>query len=165
MGMFQKAIADSLGISPNDVVKLVVVAIQQGSDSGRRLRGSEAKKYLVSYEILPPSSLDPDEVVSRANRIAEANSTESQVFKQVLSTEYGAQAREIVSKQPVRKFEDEVVIADPEAPLANQDETSGVSVTIVRRPSASFAHSFPRLLSFRRLCCALCWWWLVLSRD
>jgi len=87
--MFKKAIVESLGISLNDVVKLVVVAVEPGSDSERRLQASESKQYLVSYEVLPPSSLDPAEVVSRANRIAESSSSEAQVFQQVLSTGYG----------------------------------------------------------------------------
>lgn len=43
------------------------------------------KRYQVSYQVIVPSSMDPDAVVEKANRIALASSDESHAFRQALT--------------------------------------------------------------------------------
>merc|ERR1712176_53820 len=69
--VFRRGIADALTVSIEDVVKLTVVEIGQGSGS-RRLQSTKMKQYEVSYEVIPPSSVDPAAVVVKANLITEA---------------------------------------------------------------------------------------------
>jgi len=95
--MIRQAIADALGMPVKYVVKLTASKIGQGSGL-RRLQPLQTKRYEISYEVLPPSSMDPDEVVEKANRIAMPRTVESNVFRQVLvATDGVAQIRQIAS--------------------------------------------------------------------
>lgn len=119
--MFKRGIADAVGIPIVYVEKLVASEIQQGSGL-RRLQPIQTKRYEVSYEIRVPSSMDADLVVEKANRIAEPDTAEAQLFRQVLTATPGvAQVRQIVLKIPARKIEDETTSVDPHT-QANQDK-------------------------------------------
>jgi len=130
--MFKRGIADALDIPIERVAKLTVNEIVGGSGP-RRLQTIQAKQYEVSYEVIAPSSMDPDVLVSKANRITMPTTAESQMFRQVLATQDGvAQVRQVVPKILARKFQDEITII---APLTggeqDQDETSWSSQTIL----------------------------------
>lgn len=101
--MFRRAISKALDVAVEDIVKLAVVGI---STESRRLLSNQTMRYEVSYEVLVPGSLDAAVVVAKANRIAEAGSTESLVFQQVLTDTDGvAEVRNIVLKEPATAFE------------------------------------------------------------
>jgi hypothetical protein len=126
--MFKAAIAAALGIAIEDVVKLVVVEAQ-GSGS-RRLQSIEAKKYEVSYEAVVPDSMDPNVLASKADGISEPSSAESQVFRQVLAADYGAQVSQIELQKRARPFQDEVIaIKDPSPEQGLGEEPSDSSAT------------------------------------
>merc|ERR1712025_1176011 len=61
---FRRGIADALTVSIEDVVKLTVVEIGQGSGS-RRLQSTKVRQYEVSYEVIPPKTMDPSVVVDK----------------------------------------------------------------------------------------------------
>jgi hypothetical protein len=126
--MFKAAIAAALGIAIEDVVKLVVVEAQ-GSGS-RRLQSIEAKKYGISYEAVVPDSMDPNVLASKADGLSEPSSAESQVFRQVLAADYGAQVSQIELQKIARPFEDEVIaIKDPSPDQGLGEEPSDSSAT------------------------------------
>merc|ERR1712072_218738 len=98
--VFRKGIAFALGISIESVVELQVTEVQKGAGL-RRLQSLQAKAYEVSYEVLPPESMDPDTVAEKANRVAVADSAESVLFRQMLkSTGSVEEVGQIVSKIP-----------------------------------------------------------------
>merc|ERR1719399_950778 len=78
--MFTRAIASALNISTAHVLKLTASEIGKGSGS-RRLASTQTVWYEVSYEVMVPSSMDPDAVVAKANRIAVPGSAESMAFR------------------------------------------------------------------------------------
>jgi len=86
--VFKRGIAKSLNVSMENVVKLTVTEIGQGSGS-RRLQSSVAKQYEVSYEVIPPSSMDLAVVVAKANLMTTASTAETQVFRKVLLAQAG----------------------------------------------------------------------------
>jgi hypothetical protein len=65
--MFQEAIAQTLGVSTENVVNLVVLDILEGGV--RRLQNMVTQRQAVSYEIIPPTSADPIKVMEKANAI------------------------------------------------------------------------------------------------
>jgi hypothetical protein len=96
--MFMEAIAQALGVSIEDIVELKVSEVTPASGL-RRLQEVQTKRYEVSYEVLPPSYLNPFEVVEKANRIASADTTEAQAFQEVLLTTDGvSEVGQITSK-------------------------------------------------------------------
>jgi hypothetical protein len=129
---FRKGIANALGVSIEDVVKLTVTEVGQGQGS-RRLQATQSTRYEVSYEVLPPSSMDADAVVEKANLILESNSDEAQVFRQALTETSGvAEVGEIEATVPPRKFEDQVTtIAPHNQGGQHHDESSGMSPATV----------------------------------
>jgi len=129
--VFKRGIAEALDVSIENVVKLTVVEIGKGSGS-RRLQSTVAKQYEVSYEVIPPSSMDPALVVAKANLITEASSAETQVFRQVLMAQEGiAQVQQVVPKVVAYKFEEEITTPAPTADLPPNDDTSGMSAGII----------------------------------
>jgi len=119
--MFKKGIADALEMTIEHVVKLTASQIGQGPGL-RRLQPLQTKRYEVSYEVIPPRSMDPDDVLEKANRIAMPGTVESQVFQQVLvATDGVAQVRRIVSKIPAHKIVHESTTSAPHT-QADEDE-------------------------------------------
>jgi len=129
--MFKTAIANALGISIEDVAKLVVV---ESTHASRRLQSTDTKKYGVSYEVVVPDSMDPNVVAAKANNISEPTSAESQVFQQVLVEVYGAQVSQIELKKPARTFEDEVIatkVPSPEQDLGEEPSDSSATGVVM----------------------------------
>merc|ERR1719201_93623 len=127
--VFKRGIADALNVSIENVVKLTVVEISQGSGS-RRLQFSMMKQYEVSYEVIPPSSMDPAVVVAKANLITEASTAETLVFRQVLMAQAGiGQVNQVVPKVVAYTFEEE--ITTPASSVPNQKDTSGMSAGVI----------------------------------
>jgi hypothetical protein len=87
------AISQSLGLLPEHVT-VTVVEIEQGGVL-RRLQPStdsstwQKRLYQVSYEVVPPQGVDPDTIMQAADRIAVANSSEAEMFRQILTTSNG----------------------------------------------------------------------------
>jgi len=128
--VFKRGIADALNVSIENVVKLTVVEIGQGSAGSRRLQSYMLKQYEVSYEVIPPSSVDPAVVVAKANLITEASTAETQVFRQVLLAQSGiGQVNQVVPKVVAYTFEEEITTPAPSAP--NQKDTSGMSAGVI----------------------------------
>jgi flagellar biosynthesis/type III secretory pathway M-ring protein FliF/YscJ len=88
------------------------------------------KQYEVSYEVIPPSSVDPAVVMAKANLITEASTAETQVFRQVLLAQSGiGQVNQVVPKVVAYTFEEEITTPTPSAP--NQKDTSGMSAGVI----------------------------------
>jgi len=100
------------------------------SSSGtRRLTSVQARWYEVAYEVVVPSDMDADAIVSKANRIAVTNSTESLLFRQVLmATEGVEKVGEIVSTVPASRVEE--TTAAPDSQPSGDDERSWKAVII-----------------------------------
>jgi hypothetical protein len=130
--VFKRGIAESLNVSIENVVKLTVVEIGQGSGS-RRLQSSTSKQYEVSYEVIPPSSMDPAVVVAKANLMTEASTAETQVFRQVLMAQDGiGQVKQVVPKVVAYKFEEEITTPAPSADVGpTGNDTSGMSAGLI----------------------------------
>jgi len=129
--VFKRGIAEALNVSIENVVKLTVVEIVKGSGS-RRLQSTMVKRYEVSYEVIPPSSMDPAVVVAKANLITEASSAETQVFRQVLMAQDGiAQVQQVVPKVVAYKFEEEITTPAPTADVGPNHDTSGMSAGLI----------------------------------
>merc|ERR1712093_465417 len=129
-----KALSNALGVPLKNVVKLLVLLVSEFG-SGNRLRrlqpscslGPESGlwdaclKYEIAYEVIVPSSMDPDLVVEKADRIAEWGTAESQVFRQELEATDGVvQARKVQTKISAHIVKDETKTASPSAE-ADQD--------------------------------------------
>jgi hypothetical protein len=132
--MFIRAIADSLGISKDDVVKLIIKVVE-GSGL-RRLQTAESKRYEVSYEVVTPKSVDPEVVVTKVNSITEPGSVEAQTFRQVLTETPGVgEVRQVVPKISAFTFEDQAETNDVSTtaqPFQAEVSTSwGIVVLIV----------------------------------
>lgn len=111
--MFKEAIAQALGVSIENVVKVKVSEVIPGSGL-RRLQEVQKKLYEVSYEVLPPSSMNPDEVVEKANRIAATYTPEALAFLEVLATTDGvAEVGQITSKVSAYTFHEEKTSMSP----------------------------------------------------
>jgi len=124
---FKKGIANVLNISVEHVVKLIVSEIGQNSGS-RRLQSVRTKKYEVSYEVIPPSSMDPQALTNKASRITDASTSESQVFRQILLSQDGvSQISQVVPKIAAYIFEEEIPTIVP----GTEPESSGMSAGIV----------------------------------
>jgi hypothetical protein len=109
--MFARAIAAALAAPIELVVSLTASELEQSSGAQRRLQdnttnqtgfhNNQTKLYEVAYEIIVPDSMDVSEIIEKANRIAEAGSAESQLFRQVLlSTNGVVGVGKIVGKVP-----------------------------------------------------------------
>lgn len=131
----QMSIADSLNVSIEHVVKHVVLEI--GQDQGvRRLAPAQRTQYKVAYEILPPSFVDVEVLVRKANLIARPSTMESQVFQQTLKGQPGIEEVHMVLEEvAARKFEDEVV-----GNASLKEDRAATS-------SATWAHSPPLVTS------------------
>merc|ERR1712176_166811 len=132
--MFKRAIANSLGISIDDVVKLIIEVLE--GPGLRRLQSAESKRYAVSYEVVTPKSLDPEVVVAKVNSITEAGSVEAQTFRQVLTETPGVgEVRQVVPKLAAFAFEDQAETSDVSTtaqPFQAEMSTSwGVVILIV----------------------------------
>jgi hypothetical protein len=112
--MFTRAIAAALEVPVQLVASLTASEIDQSSGSQRRLQvnvtnqtsfhNNQTKLYEVAYEIVVPEHMDVNEIIEKANRIAEQGSAESQLFRQVLlSTDGVVGVGKIVSKVPAYK--------------------------------------------------------------
>lgn len=134
--MFTKAIATALEVPIEFVVSVTVTEIQKDLGSQRRLQesmanqtnsqGNKTKSYEVAYEIMVSGNVDVNEVMEKADRIAESGSGESQLFRQVLLSTNGlAAVGQIASKVPAHTVEEATTAAPSE-----EDETSWVSVLI-----------------------------------
>jgi hypothetical protein len=138
--MFIRAIAAALEVPVELVVSLTASEIDRTSGSQRRLQDnltnqtslyerSPKKFYEVAYEIAVPGNMDANEIIQKANKIAELGSAESQLFRQVLLSSNGiVGVGEIVSKVPAYK---KLPTQDaPPATEEDEDETNWVSVVI-----------------------------------
>jgi hypothetical protein len=157
--MFRRAIAAAINVSVEHVVKLEVSEMNasvevnnsesnssevnssevnssevkssrlNGSSGLRRLLSVQAKWYEVAYEVVVPSDMDADAVVSRANRIAMTDSDESLLFRQVLmATEGVEKVGEIVSTIPASKVGE--TTSAPNSQPSGEDERSWKAVII-----------------------------------
>jgi hypothetical protein len=152
--MFRRAIAAAINVSVELVVKLEVSEMHASaevnssesngsevnssevnssgvnSSSGlRRLLSSQSKWYEVAYEVVVPSDMDADAAVSRANRIAVTNSTESLLFRQVLMATDGVEkVGEIMSMGPASKVGK--TTAAPKSQPSEEDERSLKAIVI-----------------------------------
>merc|ERR1711977_283231 len=103
--MFKRALAASLDVPLINVLKTTATEMSTVPAS-RRLQSLNTTRYEVAYEVMVPSHMDVDEVIQKANRIAEPGSAESNLFRQVLTATDGvAQVRQIVAKVPAGRVE------------------------------------------------------------
>lgn len=132
--MFTRALAVAVGVPLEFVVKLTASEINEASDPRRRLtdnqtnqanqtnqtdlQDNQTKVYAVAYEIIVPEYMDADEIIDKANRIAEPGSAESQLFRQVLlETDGVVGVGKIVAKVSAYKVGDQATTVAP-----NEDE-------------------------------------------
>lgn len=129
--MFRKGIAEALQVPISSVVDIKVNEVTNGQGL-RRLQALQTKRYEVSYEVLPPKSIDPEVVAEKANLITSANTTEFQVFKETLQATSGvAEVGEIVSKVPAYTFQDETANMPPQTPTdPSEGSTSPVPLVV-----------------------------------
>lgn len=142
--MFTRALAAALEVPMHLVASLTASEINQTSGSQRRLlvnvtnqtsnvtnqtsfRDIHTKLYEVAYEIVVPDHMDANDIIAKANRIAEQGSAESHEFRQVLlSTDGIVGVGKIVSKVPAyKKLPHTVPPSTPE-----DEDRSWVSVLI-----------------------------------
>jgi hypothetical protein len=137
--MFARAIAAALEVPVELVVSLTASEVEQNSGSERRLqdnltnqtslRNNQTRLYEVAYEIVVPGSMDTNEIIEKVNKIAESDSAESQLFRQVLLSTNGIiGVGKIVSKVPA--YQKLPVQDAPPATEEEEDETNWVSVLI-----------------------------------
>lgn len=149
INMFKKAIASALTVSIEHVVKLVVKEIgiasttvrattvntttsnttaSNATNGSRRLQSNQTKRYEVSYEVMVPSSMNPAEVMARANAIAAPGSAASIAFQQVLEATDGVmEVGEIVSTVPARQVSGKQT---GKTPPTDEEEQSWTTVVI-----------------------------------
>jgi len=146
--MFTRALAAAVEIPQEFVIKLTASEITQASGLQRRLQetgtnatssqDNQTKVYEVAYEIIVPEYMDADEIIEKANRIAEPGSKESQMFRQVLlETEGVIGVGKIIAKVPAYKATEEITTATPSTP-ADEDDNEiwkplliGLSIAVV----------------------------------
>lgn len=129
--ILKQGVADALGLKLQDIVKFKVVEVAS-SEGARKLQGS-AKQYEVSYEVLPPHSMNATAVLQKAKAILVENGTarqaeESIAFQQAVSGHEDV-VQVLTARQTVeaRMFEDAVFVT-PQGPreplhvLEEQDE-------------------------------------------
>jgi len=110
--IFKKSIAEALKVSTEQVTSLEVREI--AGSSGRRLRSlqiTRTMRFEISYEIVLASSEDVDALLVIANAMTTPSTATSQVFWQSLSAQF-PKVHKVLLKIPVRKFEDEIAIAN-----------------------------------------------------
>jgi len=109
-----------------------VTASEIGTRPGlRRLQSSQTKRYDVAYEVLVPSSMDADALVAKMNRIAVPGSSESQAFRQVLTSTDGiARVGQIVAKIPAYKVEENATTPLGSEPEPLEEENSWTTLVI-----------------------------------
>jgi len=168
--ILRKGLANALNVSVNNVVRIVVSEIvtpQTLRTNGPRLLQSVlVVGYEVSYEVLPPASMDVDAIVSRANRITTEDTAEAHNFRTALTEEsVVVEIRQIVPKIVARKFVDEIVNSPPQEeileqtpPTAKQQESSD-SVRLVLLVIC------PIILLILMACSAFCVWKMILKRN
>lgn len=149
INMFKKAIASALTVSIEHVVKLVVKEIgiasttvrattvntttsnttaSNATNGSRRLQSNQTKRYEVSYEVMVPSSMNPAEVMSRANAIAAPGSAASIAFQQALEATDGVmEVGKIVSTVPARQVSGKQT---GKTPPTDEEEQSWTTVVI-----------------------------------
>jgi hypothetical protein len=128
--MFQEAIAQTLGVSTENVVNLVVLDILEGGV--RRLQNMVTQRQAVSYEIIPPTSADPIKVMEKANAIFITGTPEFKVFQQVLTAKEGVeQILSIKSKIRPRMFEDVIVVSTSNITTENAASSTTVPLRII----------------------------------
>jgi len=125
--LFRKALANALDVPLKQVVKLLVSEI--GSGKGlRRLQPARTRQYEIAYEVVVPSSMDPDLVVGKANRITVAGSAESQVFRQeLMATDCLSKVHQVVMKIPAHIVKDETITASPNVQADQDNDTTTAS--------------------------------------
>lgn len=135
--MFTRAIASAVDLPVESVVKLEASEIEEGSGS-RRLQSLptsiQSKYYVVAYEIMVPSYMDPDLVVGKANRIATPGTSESLLFRDVLiATEGVANVGKIVSKIPAYsyKVDDTTATVSPSTAKDQEEDEKSWTALIV----------------------------------
>jgi hypothetical protein len=137
--MFTRAIAAALEVPKQLVASLTASEISHNLGSQRRLQdnvtnqtsfhANQTKLYEVAYEIILPDHLDANEIVEKANRIAEPGSAESELFRQVLlSTDGVVAVGKVASKVPAYK-KLPVTTAPPSTP-EDEDDRSWVAVLV-----------------------------------
>jgi len=142
--MFKRAIAEALGVSVENVVKLLVLeAVRRLQDilapvrrvvklltnmtGGRRLQ-ENVKRYEVSYELVVPNSVDPDVLLEKASSVVKSDTPEFRKFQEVIATQEGmGQISSIVSKISPRMFKDEIITASDDAVTGAGDTNSSES--------------------------------------
>jgi len=127
--MFQRALANSLDVPIHHIVTLFVRLSSRGSGPGlRRLQSLLARQYEIAYEVIVPSSEDPNLVMEKANRIAVAGSAESQVFRQeLIATDGVEQVRQVVMKVSPYVLDDKTRTPPPSSQFVvafNDDDSS-----------------------------------------
>jgi hypothetical protein len=135
--IFRSGIAEALAVPVDNVVNIEVTEVIP--DQGvRRLQAVQTKRFEVSYELLPPASMDPDTIVEKANLISSANTAEFEVFKEALeSSSSVAEVGEIISKVPAYTFQDELTSTSPQI-LADSGEEGSSAVPLVVGGVAGF---------------------------
>jgi len=121
----KRGIADALGVPMDSVVKLEVIESSEGAGA-RRLQSTQLKQYEISYEVMPPSTMNPKVVVQKASAIFVQSTPEAQAFRQALTALQGVvEIRAVVPKISARQFEDEIVterLDNEEVPQEDADE-------------------------------------------
>lgn len=108
----KKSIATALQVSIEQITSFEVREI--GGSSGRRLRSlqiMQTRRFEISYEIVLASSKDVDALLVIANAMTTPSTATFQVIWQFLSTQF-PRVHKVLLKIPVRKFEDEIAIAN-----------------------------------------------------
>jgi hypothetical protein len=128
--IFKKAIANVLEVPLVNVAKVIASEIETRPGL-RRLQSAQTKHYDVAYEVIVPSSMDADALVGKMNRIAVPGSSESQGFRQVLtSADALAQVGVIVAKIIARKFEENATAPLGSKPEELEEEKSWTSLVV-----------------------------------
>jgi len=128
--IFKRAIANVLEVPLVNVAKLIASEIETRPGL-RRLQSTQTKRYDVAYEVIVPSGMDADALVEKMNRIAVSGSSESQAFRQVLTSADGiAQVGQIVAKIPASKFEENATTPLGSKPEPLEEENSWTSLVI-----------------------------------
>jgi hypothetical protein len=143
--MFKRAIAAAVELPVEFVVKLEFseinrstqeklslsetnATLQTNLSSGvRRLQAIQTKWFEVSYEVIVPRHMDANAIVEKVNRIADPDSEESKMFRDVLmSTEGVERVGEIIATVPASKM-----VATTAAPSnSKEDESSWKAIVI-----------------------------------
>jgi hypothetical protein len=142
--MFKRAIAEALGVSVENVVKLLVLEVVRrlqdilapvrrvvkllaNYTGGRRLQ-EIVKRYEVSYELVVPNSVDPDVLLEKASSVVKSDTPEFRKFQEVIAAQEGmGQISSIVSKISPRMFKDEIITASDDAVTGAGDTNSSES--------------------------------------